>query len=117
MSGSQWNPEDAVMPDVDWSAGIIPGTTGNADPNAPGVAGTAGLAAGTGTGRLGIVPLEGTGGGMLGDGITSTMNWLNAPFTEPMSPTGLFLIVGVILVAIIAWNLILYHVRIAAETI
>jgi hypothetical protein len=34
-----------------------------------------------------------------------------------MSPTGVFLIVGSIVIAIIVWNLILYHVRIAAEAI
>jgi hypothetical protein len=34
-----------------------------------------------------------------------------------MSPFAIALLVGVILVAIIMWNMILYHVRIAAETL
>jgi hypothetical protein len=34
-----------------------------------------------------------------------------------MSPQSVFMLVGVVLVAIVLWNLILYHIRIAAEAI
>jgi hypothetical protein len=112
MSGSMFDTGDAV----DWSAGIIPGTTSNADPMATGVAGSAGLMVGTGTGRLGVVPLENTGGGMTSS-VQAVWQWLNKPFKSALDPVDLFLLVGVILIAVIAWNLILYHVRIAAESI
>jgi hypothetical protein len=98
-------------------AGILPGTTTNADPWAAGVAGSTGTALGTGTGAHGLVPVTGLLGGGVGTAINEVWQFLNAPFTTPLDPTSLFLIVGTILVAIIAWNLILYHIRIAAETI
>lgn len=97
-------------------AGLVPGTTGQAD-WVPGTTGTTGMALGTGTGQAGIVPAMGTLGSTVGGAITDVWNWLNEPFTSPLSPTGLFLIVGAIIVAIILWNLILYHVRLAAETV
>lgn len=99
---------------VDWSAGVLPGTTQNADPNAPGVAGSAGWAVGTGTGQLGVVPV--TGGGSMG-AVAEVWSVLNRPFTGDMSSVDVFLLVGVILVAVVMWNLILFHIRIAAETI
>lgn len=97
-------------------AGIVPGTTGNAD-WLPGTTGTTGMMLGTGTGQQGIVPAMGTLGGTVGGAVQDVWHWLNEPFTTPLSFAGLFLIVGAVLVAIILWNLILYHIRIAAETI
>jgi hypothetical protein len=115
MSGSMWDATDALAPEVDWSAGTIPGTTSNADPNAIGVAGSAGLAVGTGTGQHGTVLLD--GGGMVGSSVQHVWDWLNKPFNEPLSPYDIAIIVGVILISVIAWNLVLFHIRIAAETI
>lgn len=76
-----------------------------------------GLAVGTGTGKYGAVsnPQDTTAGAPFS--FSDLVNWLNTPFTNAMSPAYLFLVVGTILVAIILWNLILYHIRIAAETI
>jgi hypothetical protein len=34
-----------------------------------------------------------------------------------MAPTDVFILVGVVLIAAIVWNLVLYHIRIAAEAI
>lgn len=97
---------------------VLPGTTVNVDPNsAYPVAGDAGLAFGTGTGQQGIVPQTGGSGGGVANAIIGLWDWLNRPFTTPMSPMTLALMVGVVLVAIIFWNFILYHIRIAAETI
>jgi hypothetical protein len=53
----------------------------------------------------------------MGNAFQSLWGWLNKPFQTPMAPTDLFLLVGVVLIAILAWNMILYHVRIAAEAI
>jgi hypothetical protein len=117
VSGSEWDATDALAPAVDWGAGVIPGTTQQADPNAAGVAGSAGQALGTGTGQHGVVPLTEAGGGMFSDGIAAVWTWINKPFTTPLDPMDVFLLVGIVLVAIISWNLILYHIRIAAETI
>lgn len=102
------------MADIGYSAGIIPGTTGQADDWAPGVAGSAGLSLGLGTGAQGTTPIASNGGG---NPIVAVWNWLNTPFKAPMSPWSIALLVGVVLVSIIAWNLILYHIRIAAEEI
>ena len=97
--------------------GVIPGTTGAVDyTSAFPIAGSTGAAYGTGTGQHGIAPSIGAGGTM-SDGINAVWQWLNTPFSSQMSMLNIFLIVGVILIAIIAWNLILYHVRIAAETL
>ena len=80
-----------------------------------------GIALGTGTGSHGVALMNGqdSTGGLWGGGnpLSAALAWLHAPFSTPLDPLSLFLIVGVIAVAIIAWNLILYHVRIAAETI
>lgn len=101
-------------------AGTVPGTTLNADPySAFPIAGDFGQAEGDGTGRFGVTPL-GVGSGITGAAtstVTGVWDWLNAPFKRPMSITSLFLLVGFVLVAIVLWNLILYHIRIAAETI
>jgi hypothetical protein len=43
--------------------------------------------------------------------------WLNAPFTTNMSPIDVGLLVGTVIIAILVWNLILYHLRIAAESL
>ena len=98
--------------------GVIPGTTGQADPNSAfPVAGWTGAAYGTGTGQHGVAPSTGGIGGTVQQAFQNLWQWLQTPFTQSMSPTDVFLLVGVVLVAIILWNLILYHIRIAAETL
>jgi hypothetical protein len=101
------------MFEIDASAGLMPGTTGQLDADTSGGAGGYGVTLGTGTGQQGHAPVD-----------TSTSNpfvavwdWLNAPFTMPLSPWTTGLLVGVILIAVIAWNMVLYHIRIAAEAI
>lgn len=96
--------------------GILPGTTGavDADSAFP-VAGDTGLASGTGTGQYGINP--DLGGTSMGDAISSVWDWLNKPFRTPMSPIDIGLLIGVIIIAILVWNLLLYHIRIAAEAL
>jgi hypothetical protein len=79
--------------------------------------GDSGQTAGTGAGVQGHSPtLVGTGGAMT-NGINAVWDWLNQPFSRPMSPIGITLIVGAVLIAVIVWNLVLYHIRIAAETL
>lgn len=73
-----------------------------------------GIAQGTGTGQMGVVA---GGAGLVTQSVGRLTSWLNTPFTTPLDPINVFLLVGTILVAIIAWNLILYHLRIAAEAI
>jgi hypothetical protein len=98
--------------------GVMPGTTGQVDPSsAYPFAGTTGIALGTGTQQHGMAPMLTLGEGGIAGSIESLWQWLNAPFTTAMSPTGVFLLVGIVTVSIIAWNFILYHIRIAAETI
>jgi hypothetical protein len=108
--------QEMLAPEMDYSAGTIPGTTQQADPESPGVAGSAGVSLGTGTGQHGQVPVTGMGGGM-GATIQRVYDWINKPFVGDASPGDVFLMVGIVLVAIIVWNLVLYHIRIAAETI
>jgi hypothetical protein len=101
-----------------YGLGVIPGTTINSDPSsAYPIAGSTGLALGTGTSQHGVAPLLGGNGGTVSGAINSVWQWLNKPFNQAMSPVTVFAYVGAIIVAIILWNLILYHVRIAAETI
>lgn len=100
--------------DTDYGAGIIPGTTQNLDPGTPGGAGSYGVALGSGTGRYGQTAMTGA---VSSNPFVQVWSWLNTPFTTPMDPSTVFMLVGVVLVAIVAWNLILYHIRIAAETI
>lgn len=115
MSGSIFTTDPAsVVPGMDWFAGTIPGTTNNVDPNAQGVAGSAGIAYGTGTGQNGQVL---AGSNAMGAGVTGIFEWLNAPFSTPLDPVSVALLVGIVLISIIGWNFVLYHVRIAAETI
>jgi hypothetical protein len=96
---------------------VLPGTTENVDPtSAFPVAGATGIAMGTATGQHGITPLVGQGGTVT-NAIDVVWKWLNTPFNQPMDPISIFLLVGSVIVAIMLWNLILYHIRIAAETI
>ena len=99
--------------------GLLPGTTIAVDPSsAYPFAGSTGIASGTGTSQHGIAPLlSGGNGGTVTDAINGVWEWLNEPFNSQMSIMTVFAYVGAIIVAVIAWNLILYHVRIAAETI
>jgi hypothetical protein len=105
-----------LAPAIDYSAGILPGTTQQADPDAYGVAGSAGISLGTGTGQHGVEHVQLTGGGGMNP-FTAVWHWLNTPFTTPLSPASVAILVGVILVSVIIWNLVLYHIRIAAESI
>ncbi len=75
-----------------------------------------GVATGTGTGQHGFSPTF-TGDLSLGGAVQNLWTWLNEPFSRPLSPVGLTMIVGAILVAVILWNFILYHIRIAAEAL
>jgi hypothetical protein len=99
-------------------AGIIPGTTGAADVwSSHPTAGDAGVALGGGVGQHGVTPLLGSGDATVTDAVNHVWTWLNTPFDRPMSAVGIFALVGSAMVAILLWNLILYHIRIAAETI
>lgn len=42
---------------------------------------------------------------------------LRRPFDTPMSPLTVFLVVGAIIVSIVLWNLVLYHIRMAAQEV
>ena len=97
--------------------GVLPGTTGQVDPSsAYPIAGTTGIALGTGTQQHGIAPMLTDQGGVTG-AVDSLWRWLNRPFTEAMSLVDIWILVGVVILSIIAWNFVLYHVRIAAEAI
>ena len=43
--------------------------------------------------------------------------WFHTPFQTPLDPLDIALVVGIVMVAIIAWNFVLFHIRIAAETV
>ena len=102
----------------DAQAGTIPGTTGAADPSSAWpIAGDAGMASGTGAGQFGIAPIVKGAAGTIGGAVTSIWDWISRPFTSSMSPLVLFQMVGIIIIAVIVWNLVLYHIRIAAEAI
>jgi hypothetical protein len=108
-------------PELDAALGLLPGTTGAVDPSsAYPIAGDTGLAAGTGAGAHGLwmmAPPTGATGGAVKDGLNQLWDWLNEPFSRPMSITGIFILVGSVLIAILVWNMILYHIRIAAESL
>ena len=76
-----------------------------------------GVASGLGSGHYGFSQHFTMGDVSLSGAIQSMWSWLNEPFAKPLSPVGLTLIVGAILVAVILWNFILYHIRIAAEAL
>jgi hypothetical protein len=102
----------------DAALGVLPGTTGEADPSSAfPIAGQTGLAIGSGTGQHGLTPFGVSGGGKMSDAITHLWQWLNRPFTSDMSPVDVMLLIGVVIVSILIWNLFLYHLRIAAEAI
>lgn len=90
------------------------GTTNQLDWWAAGGAGDSGYALGTGTGQQGHQQVDTSN---VGNPFSAVFHWLNTPFTTPMSPWSVALLVGVVLVSVIAWNLLLYHIRIAAESI
>jgi hypothetical protein len=94
-------------------AGIMPGTTLAVDPqSAHPTAGESGIATGTGSGQHGF-----SIGAAMPETIGRVWDWFNRPFKTPMSPIDIGLLIGVIIIAILVWNLLLYHIRIAAESI
>ena len=101
---------------VDYSAGILPGTTQKLDPGTPGGAGDTGAMLGTGTGLHGVVPVEGGGGTIMG-AFNTVYEWLRTPLVGGASSFDVAILVGVVLMAFIGWSFILYHIRIAAEAI
>jgi hypothetical protein len=108
MDGFAWDGSDiSGVAEAAGSAAILGVPAASAD--------AGGVALGTGSGQHGVVPVASASGpaGYVGE----LRDWLAAPFVGGLSPSGVFLLVGIILVAIIAWNLILYHIRIAAEEI
>ena len=76
-----------------------------------------GVAMGTGAGQHGYSPVLALGGSSVSQALNSLWAWLNEPFKAPLSPMGLAMIVGALLIAVILWNFILYHIRIAAESL
>lgn len=97
-----------------YSAGILPGTTTNADPDAAGVAGTSGSGLGTGTGKYGYQTVAGAG---VTNPFINAWQFINEPITTPLSAMDVFVLIGTVLVSILLWNLILFHIRVAAESI
>jgi hypothetical protein len=106
-----------MEPSNPYAMGTVPGTTWAVDEtSAWPIAGSTGVTSGSGTGQQGVTPLIGNGGTMT-DAVNSVWAWLNTPFAGPMSPYAIGLLVGVVIVAVIIWNLLIYHIRIAAETL
>jgi hypothetical protein len=100
---------DQLAPDMDWTAGLLPGTTQNLD---PGLSGGSGIATGTGTGQHGVTTMD--------DGanpVARLWGWLHQPFATPLNTIDVFLLIGIVIIAFWLWALVLYHLRIAAETI
>lgn len=50
-----------------------------------------------------------TGG--ISEAISDTRSWIEAPFTEPLSISQLFLITGVVIVSAVLWLRILSHLN------
>jgi hypothetical protein len=73
-----------------------------------------GMALGTGTGQQGNVPVASNDNGGFLDSI---FDWFTQPLVGNVSAVGVFKLVGAVFFAIILWNLILYHIRIAGEEI
>ena len=88
------------------------GTTREVD-DVAGAAGTAGVSLGTGTGQHGHTPMDLSSI----NPFRALFDWLNRPLTGAVSSVTVFLIVGAVLVSVLAWNIILYHIRIAAESL
>ena len=105
-------------PTSDAALGILPGTTGNVDPSSAfPIAGSTGVALGQGVGQQGVSPMTDGITGTVGNAVTDVWAWLNKPFTSYLAPVDVFLLVGIVIIAAVVWNLVLYHVRIAAEAI
>lgn len=54
---------------------------------------------------------------MLTAWIKEMRDWIEAPFIGAVSVQTLFLLTGLVLVFILMWNIILFHIRSAAETL
>lgn len=100
---------DELAPEMDWTAGLIPGTTQNLD---PALAGGSGIASGSGTGQHGVSVMDDSG-----NPVGRLWGWLHQPFQTPLNTIDIVLLIGIVIVAFWLWALVLYHVRIAAETI
>ena len=48
---------------------------------------------------------------------TEAKDILTAPFKQRLDILHLFMLTGIVLVSVMVWMMILYHIRIAAETI
>lgn len=89
------------------------GTTGQLDEDTPGGAGGSGLSLGLGTGQHGHATVSTADS----NPFVAVWRWLNTPFVTPLSPWSVALLVGIVLVSVIAWNMLLFHIRIAAESL
>lgn len=86
----------------------VAANTGNPNSAAAGYDNAEGY--GTGTGAAGI-------SNTLADALNGAWGIATKPFAGSLSAIDLGLIVGVLMIAAIAWNFILFHIRAAAETI
>lgn len=96
---------------MSYSASI--GTTGQLDEDTTGGAGQSGFSLGLGTGQQGHTTVDTSAA----NPFVAVYDWLNTPFKTPLSPWSIMLLVGVVLVSVLMWNMILFHVRIAAEAL
>lgn len=78
-------------------------------------ANNSGVAQGLGTGPYGAVAIPSGNSAMTA--LQSVLNWINAPLTEQWSPKFIVEVIGLILIGFIFWNMIIFHVRLAAEAI
>ena len=51
------------------------------------------------------------------DIVTDAKDMLTAPFRQKLDILHLFMLTGIVLVSVMVWMMILYHIRIAAEAI
>lgn len=103
---------------LDAPPGTLPGTTIAMDEGISGGAGDSGIAAGLGTGQNGISQIGGPGvGGAIMGVWNALIAWLKRPVVGQVSPLITIYLVGLVFFAILFWNIVLYHIRIAAEEI
>lgn len=49
--------------------------------------------------------------------VSDVRSWFEEPIVGQVDPVHLFLLTGIVIVSVVLWNLILMHVRLAAEEI